>query len=621
MHNMSTTSQSQFGRNSCARSICTRFVLSLQLLILSSIFADNAIAKPLQQRVRRPIAMVATADRLYVANERGSLSVVDTKSGAILAEHDLGQPIVHMIEFPTRGKKNVPQQAPRLLLLCPETQQLILATVAAKSIKTQVVGQVDRSAIRLLADERHSRVFVSEKWARRVVALEIDTTKWRVKSRQIGKLDFAPQELQLLHGTKLAVADAFGGQIGILETASLKTSHVATIKGHNIRGLGLNEDGSSLLVAQQRMNPLARADYDDLHWGALVSNGVRVLDVSELSATRATPPTVASESTVDRPTKSVGQIEVVDVEGWLDQFGGTGSAMGDASGMITGEHELMAVTFGGIGEVIIRRAGYSTRIAVGRRPGAMAVHIDRLYIANQFDDSISFVDLDVGKVTQTVSLGPAAKLTPTDRGELLFFNAKLSHDGWISCHSCHTDGHSSGLLIDTLGDGDYGAPKRIPSLLGTRGTGPWAWNGGMKTLADQVRKSVSTTMHGEELSDSEVNDLVAFLESLKPPPPAVPVSAQVIAQGRSIFESNNCHQCHAGNTLTTAGVFDVGLVDENKHHTFNPPSLRGVGQRSRLFHDGRAKSVEDVVSRFRHRLKEPLKRDDSEALLAYLKSL
>ena len=52
----------------------------------------------------------------------------------------------------------------------------------------------------------------------------------------------------------------------------------------------------------------------------------------------------------------------------------------------------------------------------------------------------------------------------------------------MSCHSCHPDGHTNGLLNDNLGDGNFGAPKRVLSLLGVGQTGPWAWNGGVADL-------------------------------------------------------------------------------------------------------------------------------------------
>ena len=91
----------------------------------------------------------------------------------------------------------------------------------------------------------------------------------------------------------------------------------------------------------------------------------------------------------------------------------------------------------------------------------------------------------------------------------------------MSCHSCHTDGHTNNLLSDTLGDGSYGAPKRVPSLLGVAATGPWTWTGSIPRLEDQIRKSIVTTMHGTKPTDEQVADLAAYLSSLAPPSPEV----------------------------------------------------------------------------------------------------
>ncbi|MEO1997486.1 MAG: cytochrome c peroxidase, partial [Planctomycetaceae bacterium] len=199
--------------------------------------------------------------------------------------------------------------------------------------------------------------------------------------------------------------------------------------------------------------------------------------------------------------------------------------------------------------------------------------------------------------------------------------ARLSHDAWISCHSCHTDGHSSGLLVDTLGDGDYGAPKRVPSLLGTGRTGPWGWTGQVKSLDEQVRKSVTTTMHGAELSDRQSADLVAFLKTLRMPASPHVHDAKLVRRGRLVFQGRGCARCHTGESLTSNATFDVGLSDELGRRAFNPPSLRGLSHRAAFFHDGRVERLEHVVGRIRHMLDDPLSDAESRALLTYLRSL
>src|SRR5262249_5606729 len=155
--------------------------------------------------------------------------------------------------------------------------------------------------------------------------------------------------------------------------------------------------------------------------------------------------------------------------------------------------------------------------------------------------------------------------------------------------SCHTDGHTNGLLADTLGDGSYGAPKRVPSLLGTGATGPWGWTGPFERLGDQVRSSIETTMQGRPPTDEQVADLTAYLRALPPPTPADPAGGgEAAARGRAVFDARGCTECHAPPEYTTPGRYDVGLADEVGNRRFNPPALRGVGRRTSLLHDGRA---------------------------------
>ncbi len=540
--------------------------------------------------IRRPVALVAQHDRVLVANRRsGTITVIDSKDSQVSGEHRVATRIADMAA--------VPEQ--HTVFVADDMQhRLIKVSIDSDVATTAAIAELPRSTSRLLVSKSRRLVFASARWSRCVAMTAFDEQFEHAAAPQQIKVPFAAQEMLLLNSdATLLVADAFGGQIAVIDVVDRKLLGVHRLSGHTIRGLATS--GSRVLVAHQRMDPLARADYEYLHWWALVANSVRVLDADQLSG---------------QNTESVA-------EGWLDYFGGIGSATGDPSAIVTGPAGLIAVALSGIGEVAIRRGGYSTRLPVGRRPEAMAVSGDRLYVANRFDDSISVVDLPVGKTVQTIPLGPVAELSAVDRGELLFFDARLSHDGWMSCHSCHTDGHSSGLLVDTLGDGDYGAPKRVPSLLGTRNTGPWAWNGSVPTLAEQVRKSVTTTMHGDTISKDQTDDLVAYLESLQPPPSANVSSETLTARGQAEFTRHGCVQCHAGPNFTSPETFDVGLSDEENRRRFNPPSLRGVGQRDRLFHDGRANGLEDAIGRVGHRLDKPLSGEESAALLAYLRSL
>jgi cytochrome c peroxidase len=128
-------------------------------------------------------------------------------------------------------------------------------------------------------------------------------------------------------------------------------------------------------------------------------------------------------------------------------------------------------------------------------------------------------------------------------------------------------------------------------------------------------------MHGSDLSDGQLDDLVAYLESLQPPPPPQAPDDDATLTGRLVFEQHGCVRCHALPAYTSGATYDVGLRDEWGRSQFNPPSLAGVGQRNRFFHDGRANSLDEVLRDHQGQLAEPLSMDESAALANFLRSL
>jgi cytochrome c peroxidase len=87
-----------------------------------------------------------------------------------------------------------------------------------------------------------------------------------------------------------------------------------------------------------------------------------------------------------------------------------------------------------------------------------------------------------------------------------------------------------------------------------------------------------------------------------------------------------CAECHAGSLFTDGLNHDVGLGNaSDKYKGFNTPSLVGVYAKVRLLHDGRAKSLEDVLTKW-HTPSEigggaELTSEQLEQLVAYLKTL
>jgi YVTN family beta-propeller protein len=313
----------------------------------------------------------------------------------------------------------------------------------------------------------------------------------------------------------------------------------------------------------------------------------------------------------------------------LFDLGDVGYAAGDPADVAFDPRGNVIVALAGVGEVAITASPDQgpRRVVVGRQPTAVAPIPggDLVYIANSLDDTISVVKITTGQNLASIDLGPRPDPTAAGRGERLFYSARLSHDGWMSCHSCHTEGHTNNLVSDTLGDGSYGAPKRVPSLLGVAATGPWTWTGSMTRLEDQVRKSIATTMHGPKPTDRQVADLTAFLGSLAPPPPAMmgdsSVNSSAVKRGREVFEARKCASCHVSPEYTSPGRYDVGLSDEVGNREFNPPSLRGVNRRDTLLHDARARSLDELFLKVRHPRGVEMTPREIADLVAFLKTV
>jgi cytochrome c peroxidase len=222
-------------------------------------------------------------------------------------------------------------------------------------------------------------------------------------------------------------------------------------------------------------------------------------------------------------------------------------------------------------------------------------------------------------------LGPQRLPSVQEEGEALFYDARLSHRSWLSCHSCHTDGHGNGRLSDTLGDGSFGAPKRVLSLLGAADTGPWAWNGSMTTLEEQIQKSIVTTLCGKPPSKEQVAALTAYVRSLKPPPSVAAARSEATdsacARGEKVFHQQGCAKCHEPSTYTSPRTYDVNLSGEVGNARFNPPSLRGLSQRDAVFHDNRASTLKSALANFRHGLKDNISDGNLSDLMAFLAGL
>ncbi len=412
------------------------------------------------------------------------------------------------------------------------------------------------------------------------------------------------------------IVDAFGRDYVMLDLQAERLVKHGKLYGHNVTGLVATDDEQTVLFPHQLLNEFIQTVRGDITWGGLLSNNLRWLQTDRLLS--------ASGDEIFR-------------KGRFYPLGAPGNGAGDPSSLSLASSGRIAVTLGGTNRVAIGVEGehYFRQVDVGFRPVDCQFSPDekQLVVVNQFSDSLSLVDLESFDVDH-VTLGSLRRPTAAERGEQLFFNSLLSHDGWMSCHSCHSRGHTNGQLNDNLTDHTFGTPKRILSLLGQAETMPYSWGGSMQTLEEQITHSIRSTMASDDDVDPRVvGDIAAFVRSL-PEPPSLLAARQGTddrwsatledhyQRGQELFSSLGCADCHGGTRFTSVETFDVGLVDEQSMRLFNPPSLISVSQRQNaLFHDGSSQSLRDVVEKQKHQLPRELSMEERDALVTFLERL
>lgn len=279
------------------------------------------------------------------------------------------------------------------------------------------------------------------------------------------------------------------------------------------------------------------------------------------------------------------------------------------------------------------KEGILRQVKLGGRPTDVKFLDDkRVVVSNYFANSLQVVNVADGKLERTIPLGSAKTQSLVRKGEMIFFDADRSFDSWFSCHTCHTDGHTSGQTFDTLNDGNYDTYKLVPSLRGVTKTGPWTWHGWQKSLAASVKKSLQTTLSTQhDVTDDDVKALLAYMASLKhPQSPHRDVRGKLTAaakRGSTLFTGKaGCADCHSPkNEFSSDATYKVGLESKRYFYPeFNPPTLRGLHTRRRFLHDGRATTLEEVLTRH-HRPEnvagKKLTPKELADLVAYLKSL
>ncbi len=522
----------------------------------------------------RPTAVAVSLDGAVavVGNYQGSfITVVDTHTQATRRIEGEWCELVDLAMVPATR---------RLLAVAKSTPQIVelsLDSANAMGAKSIVLPGIP-AKLAISMDGRFACVTMTWKHAVYVTEL-VDTQSQNMMEGKVISLDFQPKEIVSLANGLFLVADAFGGQLAVIEAVSAKLVASHMILGHHIGGLARDDSLQTIAITHQKLSGIAQTSRDDIHWGTLMQNLVSVVP----------------ESLLIDPASNI----IRNAERFL--LGDVGNGAADPSGVIAWNGSL-AIAISGTSKIAFRdnpRARFQF-LNVEHPPTRLAkLSGSKLIWISPVGGIASILEYHDDQVHNSVAIGTSRVMrSAEDRGEAAFFSGHLSHDGWMSCGSCHVDGHSPDLLADTKGDGRFGNPKRIPSLLNSAHTGPWTWNGSEASLEGQIEKTLTSTMHRNATSrerigsdESVANDIAVFLRKqiLPTETPSVPTNVDL---GRALFQVRGCVRCHQpDNYYTSPENYDVGAADEAGDSLFNPPSLRGLSHRRAYFHDARFKAI------------------------------
>ncbi len=562
-------------------------LIALSALALSGALAllSPARTTPSGPPHRSPIdlALLSGGRALTANHTSGSVSLIDLDAGKVLAEAPCGHKPV-AVACTRDGRRAAVSN------LWSGTVALFdVGRDTLKPAGTVAVGPFPRG----LAFAPDGRLFAAVAGRDEVVEISPE--------RQVTHRWPAPREPRALalsaDGAWLAAASSRSAQVRLWDTKSHKLAWERKIEdAFNLRGLTFSPDGQFVVCAHhiRRDFPVSLGTIDK---GWVIDSRLTRFPIKA----DAEPP--LEQVALDKWQQAVGDPEGV-------AFTPDGRRLTVTA---AGTHELLVFaaaalpwTGGDPGDFLSHDLEQDdakfSRLRLSGRPMGLAYRADGDAVtANYLLDAVQVIDLKAGKVRRTVALGGPAQPSPARQGEALFYDAKRSHNQWFSCHSCHVDGHTCHMNFDTLNDESYGNAKLTPSLRGVTRTGPWTWHGWQKDLGAAVLKSYTETMFGsDEPTDREVQAVVAFLGTLDYPPNPNLVGGKVSAaakRGQAIFEGKaKCARCHQPPEYTSEVNHDVKLeADGSPFKRWSPPTLRGVWDRGPFLHDGRAKTLDELL--------------------------
>ena len=239
----------------------------------------------------------------------------------------------------------------------------------------------------------------------------------------------------------------------------------------------------------------------------------------------------------------------------------------------------------------------------GKGPQGLVIVNNTAYAAEYFSGSLGVMSLSAAghPKPKTVSLGTEPAMSDVRKGELIYKDATLSFQNWVSCSSCHPGARADALNWDELNDG-FGNAKQTKSHLYSHFTPPTTITGCRPNAETSVRAGLKYA-YFNTIPEVDAQAVDAYLSSLTPVPSPYLVNGQLsvaAARGKLLFEgSANCAGCHDGTYYTNMQKYDVGTgFGRHAGTEFDTPTLSEVWRTAPYLYRGQAKTIHELLTTF-----------------------
>lgn len=591
--------------------------LLLFMAIFISDFVSAAALSDKEQLDRSPVDLVLAPDESWLATANqtsDSVSLVRTSDGYVLDEVKIGRrPEAITLSGGGQCLLVTSSHSGEVTILRVDGAKLTTVAIVPVGFQPHGIAAAPDGSVAYVALTAASQVAVVDLEDRCVTA-RIDVGRW-------------PRHLAVSpDGSRLAVGTSGDRGLSVVDTRKQKLLYIEKFVGLNIGHIQISRDGVRAWFpwVVYRQNPITVRNIQ-LGW---------VL-ATRIGRVRLDGPARREAISLDPQGKAIADPHGLALS--ADETRLVVSASGTHELLVYRATDLPFQDYGGTDHIpaeLLQDERRFARIDVGGRPMGLRIAMDNrtVYVANYLNNSVQVVDLERRQLMRSIPLGGVEPPGLARRGEAIFFDAKRSLDQWYSCHTCHYEGGTNSVAIDTWNDDTSFTFKTVLPLYNVTETAPWTWHGWQQDIQAAMKKSITSTMLGTQPSEDDVGALIAYLKSLRLPtnPFLQPDGSltESAERGQRVFmgDQANCVSCHQGPSLTDSEIHDVGTGERrDRYQGYNPPALVGVYGKVGFLHDGRAKSLQDLLQgpHCPEQVSGTAKLSDQQLrdLIAYLQSL